>query len=89
MNAGALSKHERKCRRNPNNRHKCFEYCKHLKMDKCGINKTFECLKTGELMFSYKAEHRGLDFVIKNLVRMPLECNLHEPMTGYKGLDII
>lgn len=92
INAGALSQHERKCKHNPNNKHKCFNFCTHLKRElmvypEVGNVWEFTCLMTGDKMYSYKAEHRN-DFMKRliknnNLTRMPSECDKHEPM----GID--
>ena len=77
-NPSALFQHERKCKYNPNNKHQCFEFCKHLKLrvDSDSMQKYFTCDATGNKMFSYKAEHRGLN--LEGIERMPLKCDLYE-----------
>lgn len=77
-NAGALFQHERKCRDNPYNKHKCFEFCKHLKMEFEDGYRIFTCEKKQTNMYSYKAEHRNLD--IEHLTKMPIECDDFESM---------
>ncbi len=81
----AISRHEKMCKRNPNNKHVCYE-CIHLDVHKeerrvveygCGVTryvKVFTCLKTGNQMYSYKAEKNQLKREIAGKVRMPLEC---------------
>lgn len=78
-NASALFQHERKCRNNPNNKHKCFDFCKHLKMkfDSDCMRKTFICELTGTEMYSYKAEYRGMNHFLPS-TRMPLQCEKHQ-----------
>ncbi len=79
---GAMFQHERKCRSNPNNKHKCFDYCRHLKREYAATGQErldFVCQKTGKLMYSYKAEYRG--FKLDGLERMPLNCTFYEFMT--------
>lgn len=83
------TKHELKCRFNPNNRHKCFEYCVHLEKEKNpiytggdseyikGYETNFFCKKYQKSLHSYKAEHsnnRYLKEVVEETERMPLTC---------------
>ena len=84
-----IKRHERFCKHNPNNRHKCFEYCKHLKLelydDHHGVvySKGFKCLKTGKNMYSYKAEKSIIIDVREEGERMPLECKYFETMLQF------
>ena len=78
--AGAMAQHERKCKFNPNNKHKCLDYCSNLEKIYLGYNRTgFRCKATGEMMYSFKAEYSSIN--IKGLVRMPLECKHHKYMS--------
>lgn len=75
--ASAMSQHERKCKHNPNNKHKCFDYCKHLDRVAGMKNRVdFMCMLNKELMYSYKAEKSSIK--IEGLKRMPLQCDKHE-----------
>jgi hypothetical protein len=91
---GAMSRHEKYCRDNPNNQHKCFEFCKHLKRDVHINSDDYEnyekrtymtCMKTGKALYSYKFEKNTNKPVnaLEGLERMPLECDLHEYMDSY------
>jgi hypothetical protein len=86
-----MSVHEKWCKLNPNNQHKCFQYCKHLiKTEEeyegttydevfIGLRTIFTCdiLKQG--MYSFIAERRKLPIVNEeNTVRMPLECDKYK-----------
>lgn len=95
---GAMSRHEKYCKENPNNKHKCFEFCKHLKMEKNythdewgnnygGIE--FTCMKTGDEMYSYKFEKNTSKPVgiLDTLKRMPLECDLYEDINTHVDID--
>ena len=86
LSAGAMGYHEKWCKKNPKNRHKCFELCRHLKrtlnMYTRGIE--FECLKTGAKMYSFQLEKRNYYAYRQNpqnMERMPLECNKFDEMT--------
>lgn len=85
--------HEKKCRYNPNNKHKCFDWCKHLEkgefdidhpsgLGTCGKATYFKCTKFNKFMYSYKAENTNninLQEEISNCdERMPLECEGYE-----------
>jgi hypothetical protein len=89
-----IEPHEKFCKKNPANKHKCFELCKYLKRTKDydewehgGIEYTvFTCEKTGKEMYSFIAERKGL--IDKGYIsgeRMPLECegyqNIYEILT--------
>jgi hypothetical protein len=86
LSAGAMSRHEKYCRLNPNNRHKCFDLCTHLKRVLLPYSfGEMVCKVTDCKMYSYKLEKRASLFpyhnLTKGLVRMPLTCNLYKVMT--------
>jgi hypothetical protein len=84
LSAGAMSRHEKFCTQNPNNWHKCFDYCDHLIKTKekvCGMGdeggswKTiFTCSVLNKQLYSFKLEKSYPQF-IGNLERMPLQCD--------------
>jgi hypothetical protein len=96
LSAGSLSRHEKYCKNNPANAHKCFEFCRHLHRTKepfhngggeiVGSRKYFECLVTGIQLYSFHLEKRSslhpYSNITKGLTRMPLECD------KYKEMDI-
>src|SRR5574344_1975528 len=80
---GFMALHERMCKHNPKNKHKCFEYCTHLikDRDECSGEVNFTCNVTMKSLYSYKLERfsRKLERVQKeDLERMPLECEFYE-----------
>lgn len=92
--AGAMARHEKYCTRNPHNKHKCFDFCKHLlKTSEVVYNggepycrrTVFTCGKTNKEMYSFILEkHASLwpyDKILDGKERMPLECDLFEPMS--------
>ena len=90
LSAGAMSRHEKYCRAKPENRHKCFDMCRHLKREKMvsisGIHTVFTCKKVGVKMYSYLAEKKqtsyfGNPMKVDGLIRMPLECIHFECMS--------
>ena len=96
VSAGFMKLHERMCKENPNNQHKCFQYCEHLVRDqyditddeghKCGSSEvTFTCAKKSDIeLFSYKLErYKSNELRRKGMTRMPLECDLYETMDGH------
>ena len=92
---GAMVRHEKFCKENPNNQHKCFEFCKHLEMTVTndGYNDyaypvkctEMTCTKRNVEMYSYKFEKNCAKpkNALEGLEIMPLECNDYEPMEGY------
>ena len=74
--------HEKWCKFNPNNMHKCFDYCKHLQRDhedETGIT-YFSCeFYPDEDLYSYIAERIGHD-VVTTGTRMPLTCKHYKQM---------
>ena len=94
--AGAMVRHERGCPQKPENKHICFEFCKHLKKETETIwteegepwTKVthFTCLALNKKMYSYKLEKRN-EFKsswVSGLTRMPLDCNKYEVMTEHE-----
>lgn len=89
-----MSKHEKWCKLNPNNRHACYEFCKHLVKGEeqyegqsrydsgegyTGKRTVFTCGLTGQKMYSFKAEKLKLPVVTEEgTVRMPIKCNKFE-----------
>lgn len=96
----AMVKHEETCIKNPQNLKACFNGCVHLRTKEVEIHigysydgdpdtKTsgcFNCVKLKKLMYSFKAEQRGLpeaypdDF--EGQEKMPHECR---HFTAYDG----
>ena len=93
--------HEKICRQKPENKHICFEYCKHLELtyhwkavssdpEDGGQNfAKFVCLKTGKEMYSYKLEAKWPQYIRPDMIRMPLDCNLFQAMTEHEIFDSI
>lgn len=89
---GDMTLHERWCKKNPANMHKCFQYCKHLVKDKedydvelsfdegySSKRTIFICGLTGQKMYSSIAERRKLPVVNEpDTIRMPLECDKYK-----------
>lgn len=87
LSAGAMSYHEKWCKKNPHNRHKCFALCVYLKktMNMHTRKIEFQCLRTGHEMYSYKFE-KSAGFkpaYTVGLIRMPLSCRFYEAEDGY------
>lgn len=86
---GAMSRHEKYCKENPNNKHKCFDFCKHLEWERnyayddygnqCGGSNMI-CTKRNIDMYSFKFEKNVAKPIgaLNGLERMPLVCDLHE-----------
>jgi hypothetical protein len=97
--AGSMSRHEKFCPKKPENKHICFEYCRHLKRE---VKTTwteegepwsrtthFTCLALNKKMYSYLLEQR-IQFTpdyIKGLERMPLDCDKFEVMNNHEQQD--
>lgn len=85
-----MTLHERMCKKNPKNRHKCFQYCKHLVKDTEGSSFcidedrvygfSFHCaLMSDKEMYSYKLERFEKNKKrCEKMERMPLECDKYE-----------
>ena len=91
LGKGAMSFHERYCKNNPNNFHKCFMYCKYLERVVTEFpDEEFSnhyritemiCKKRNVKMYSYKFEkHKKPHSALNGLERMPLECEVYEGM---------
>jgi hypothetical protein len=100
VRVGLMKLHERMCKKNPNNQHKCFLYCKYLERDqepirddegnKAGWNEaSFTCAKMPDVeLFSYKLERYECNRLrCEQRTRMPLECDLYETMDGHYYRD--
>ena len=87
LSAGSMARHEKYCRLAPNNKHKCFDFCRNLKTSGyiAFQQREFTCAITGQKLYSYKLEKMALMWPyqtkFEGLVRMPLECNHFQPMT--------
>ena len=89
---GAMARHEKYCRENPNNKHKCFAFCKHLSMEREYVGDGhyedqkrithMTCTKRNVKMYSFKFEKSYTKPItaLNGLQRMPLECGLYEYM---------
>lgn len=78
--------HEQHCRLNPNNKHKCFEFCSLLErtseqIDEVTHSIIFRCNATGKEMYSYIAERKKLVKYHPDAERMPLECDKYKEPT--------
>jgi hypothetical protein len=79
-------RHEKYCKKNPLNNHRCFQRCQHLIKDsdyledgngnRYGTCTIFTCDITGKDMYSYKAE-KSL-YIECDGERMPLECEHYQ-----------
>jgi len=90
LSASSMSRHEKYCRNKPENKHKCFDMCRHLKRERMvsvkGIQTVFSCKVTGVKMYSYLAEKKqtsyfGNPIKVDGLTRMPLDCKDYEAMS--------
>lgn len=90
ISASSISRHEKYCRKKPENMHKCFQYCKYLERDRAydrdtdSVRTIFTCLQTGNKMYSYLAEKKKTSYSGNPIEltgeRMPLDCNLYKIM---------
>ena len=94
LGKGAMSLHERMCKKNPKNKHKCFQYCKWLNKDAdevtglrffcCGNDK---CKLHEKDLYSYKLErnYSGQQRIKEEeLTLMPLECDNYDIESGHE-----
>lgn len=95
LSAGSMALHEKFCKERPENKHKCFDLCRHLKRQlRMGANQygitEFICEKTGQKMYSYLAEKKNhlLQFApanqkinLEGLVKMPVSCAYYQYMS--------
>jgi len=87
--AGAMGYHEKYCKQNPKNMHKCFDFCKYLIKSEHKVTSSyyeddygfgtvkqteFTCAITGKKMYSYHREKQYWQYVTSDMIRMPLEC---------------
>ncbi len=96
-----MVRHEKWCKENPSNKHKCFEMCQHLvKTEEQYIiqgedgyvsKKTiFTCNVNSQRMFSFIAERKKLPVVNETgVVRMPLQCDDYEGSTTEVDINLI
>ena len=94
VSKGSMTVHEKMCKNNPENKHKCFEYCKHLikstktmdfgDEDDILLITEFTCSITGNKMKSYKVKRNSVLLnETKHLIFMPLKCDLYEAEVGH------
>jgi len=96
ISKGSMVLHEKMCRKNPKNQHKCFKYCENLIKEQFDIinedgEKTvsseivFTCKKRPDvLLYSYKLERfKSKKHRIDEMERMPLECEFYEIEDGH------
>lgn len=93
---GVMSLHERMCKFNPKNRHKCFEYCKFLERGNAEVydlageivgsgGYSFYCRKNKKELYSYKLERYKCNEHRKfGKERMPLKCGDYEIENGHE-----
>jgi hypothetical protein len=91
LSGSATSRHEKYCRSNPHNKHRCFAMCVHLIKERkyigfSHVETIFTCAITKEKMYSYLAEKKQTSYfthpnMTKGLIRMPLECDLYKEMS--------
>jgi len=82
-----MSLHEKWCKKNPKNDHKCFQHCVHLIKSREEIDCdrewpstrcTFQCNVTKKFLYSSIAERRKIvPLLDKSVERMPLECRFY------------
>ena len=86
--AGPMARHEKYCKANPDNKHKCFDFCKHLKRTgevvfdggEPNYKRTvFTCEVTGKEMYSFLLEKKASllpnHIKLDKMERMPLSCD--------------
>lgn len=87
-----MTKHEKWCKHNPANAHRCFQHCIHLVKSEeeydgstfdnenyTGKRTLFHCELTLQKMYSFIAERRQLPVLKEqDVVRMPLECDKYK-----------
>lgn len=95
ISAGFMKLHERMCKKNPKNQHQCFKYCKFLIRGTnnifneegytTGYTTSFSCAKRpGIELYSFKLERYKVNQGwIKDMERMPLECEFYECEHGH------
>jgi hypothetical protein len=90
----AATRHERYCKRNPNNQHRCFD-CRHLlrTTEEAGVGENgqlitakrtvFHCGRFDKDLYSYVAERQNILHHVGAAERMPLTCAGHEEDMSY------
>lgn len=94
-NKGAMTLHERMCKSNPENDHKCFQYCKFLLKDTDEQDGSvfFDCENEkseyhNKDLFSYKLERFCFNKDrISKMTRMPLQCDHYQIESGHEDLN--
>ena len=92
---GAMTLHERMCKSNPKNNHKCFQYCRFLNKDGDGQTgeTIFYCGNKNSIfyfkdLYSYKLERFCFNKErISKMTRMPLECKHYQIENGYETFE--
>jgi hypothetical protein len=101
VSAGFMKAHERMCKKNPNNQHQCFKYCKNLQKyqlesiyeygesDYSNRLVSFTCDARPDVeLYSYKLERYEVNKPrLECMERMPLECDLYEAEQGHDFSD--
>jgi hypothetical protein len=87
LSEGPAVKHEKYCRKNPANKHVCFQ-CVHLSVERehndDGFNeKTFTCTKLDKQLHTVTAERIGHS-CLGHTERMPISCEAYEIEQFYK-----
>ena len=91
-----MTKHEKWCKKNPKNDHKCFQYCVHLVRDRedCydegespKTRRTFTCSLLNKKMYSYIAERRDIVRNLYDCERMPLQCDSYKDRMDIYEID--
>ncbi|WP_167855656.1 hypothetical protein [Hymenobacter fodinae] len=89
MTKQSMVRHEQFCKRNPKNRHACFD-CQHLvrateeaAVDEHGNLVTakrtvFTCAALGKDLYSYVAERKNMLAYVGDAERVPLQCPSYE-----------
>lgn len=92
--AGPMARHEKYCKQNPHNKHKCFDFCRHLLRTGEVVyaggepyykRTVFTCGVTNKEMYSFLLEKKAslfpYDIKLNGMERMPLECPHFKQMT--------
>ncbi|MEE9451061.1 MAG: hypothetical protein V3V72_13510 [Ignavibacteriaceae bacterium] len=92
---GAMALHERMCKSNPKNDHKCFQYCVFLNkgIDNSNGSRYFDCGNVKSKfysndLYSYKLERFCFNQErISKMTRMPLKCDHYQIENGHEPFD--
>jgi len=103
LSAGFLSRHESMCKKNPKNKHKCFQYCKfmekHVEYTDTYISDgdegistketTFTCTKLNKMLRSYKSNRNTVTRErYGHLELMPTKCEFYSVVEGKESYDM-